>query len=121
MSQEKGDFSDPKLSIELVPKSSHYRNLHNALSREAWKTIRERVYQRAGQKCEICGGQGNRRSVECHEVWEYDDEEKVQRLSRFLALCPDCHAVKHMGRSMIEGDGERALKHLAEINGWSLR
>lgn len=30
--------------------------------------------------------------LECHEVWEYDDDAYVQRLS---ALCSRCHLVKH--------------------------
>lgn len=35
--------------------------------------------------------------VECHEVWDYDDDRKIQRLERRVALCPACHEVKHAG------------------------
>lgn len=33
--------------------------------------------------------------LECHEVWEYDEENSIQRLSKLLALCTPCHRVKH--------------------------
>lgn len=33
--------------------------------------------------------------LECHEVWEYDEENSIQRLSGLLALCTWCHKVKH--------------------------
>lgn len=46
--------------------------------------------------------------LECHEVWDYDDAMRVQRLSELVALCTRCHQVKHWnwastGRSFREG------------------
>lgn len=77
------------------------------------------VYERAGKCCEVCGGRGSKHPVECHEVWEYDETARVQRLVRMVALCPACHEVKHMGLAGIKGRGEIATAHLAEVNGWS--
>jgi hypothetical protein len=57
--------------------------------------------------------------VECHERWEYDDASRVQRLTGLQALCPGCHAVKHIGRSFAEGDGDAAMARLMRINGWT--
>lgn len=81
--------------------------------------IRQRVYRRANHVCEVCGGQGSQHSVQCHEEWAYDDERNVQRLERFIALCPDCHLVKHIGRARNIGRGPWARAHLARINGWT--
>jgi len=68
------------------------------------------AYDNAGHQCEICRGTGSRRSaanpggLEAHEIWAYDISEDgtngVQRLIRLIALCPQCHACKHMGRSV---------------------
>ena len=33
-----------------------------------------------------------------------------------IALCPDCHGVKHYGYSQISGKGEQALLHFMKIN-----
>ncbi len=35
--------------------------------------------------------------LECHEVWEYEEQTRVQRLSSLVALCTRCHQVKHWG------------------------
>lgn len=37
--------------------------------------------------------------LECHEEWEYDEENGVQRLSDLRALCTWCHKVKHWSRA----------------------
>jgi hypothetical protein len=37
-----------------------------------------------------------------------------------MALCPDCHDVKHFGRANEQGRGPLVTLHLAEVNGWSI-
>lgn len=107
-----------KLTAELVPKTAWYSNVRSNVSRTEWDKIRHAVYKKAGNVCEICGGIGNNHPVECHEVWEYDEKTHVQKLARMIALCPDCHSVKHLGRAQFVGIYEKAFKHLMKINGW---
>ena len=110
----------PRLTIELVPKTCWFSNVRSEVTGKAWDKIRRAVAQAAGQCCEVCGGRGPKWPVECHEVWEYRDETRVQRLVRMIALCPDCHQVKHMGLANVKGKGEEAVNHLAKINGWGI-
>ena len=58
--------------------------------------------------------------MKAHEVWDYDDRIHVQKLAGLVALCPDCHAVKHIGLTISRGREEQALRHLATVNGWSI-
>jgi len=109
-----------KLTIELVPKTSWYSNVRSEVSDREWDAIRKAVYRRADYECEICGGTGDEHPVECHEVWEYDDENHTQCLKRMIALCPDCHQVKHIGYASTQGNAHEAAEHLAEVNGWTL-
>lgn len=37
-----------------------------------------------------------------------------------IALCPDCHDVKHFGRAGIQGRGPDALLTLCTVNDWSV-
>jgi hypothetical protein len=67
----------------------------------------------------VCGGRGAEHPVECHEIWDYDDDRLVQRLAGMIALCPACHEVKHFGLTRVRGIDGRAFEHLAEINGWT--
>lgn len=109
------------MTIELVPATCFGSNLRNALPRRGWDVMRRRVYRAAGNRCEVCGGQGTRHRVECHEVWEYDDRDHVQRLVRLVALCPACHGVKHIALTSHHGRTAEALEHLASVNDWTLK
>ena len=105
-----------KLNIELVPETSFFNNVRSAVSRAQWDIIRKKVYSEAYDICQICGGVGKRHPVECHEIWSYDSPKKLQKLEGMIALCPDCHMVKHIGLAEIQGRGERALQHFMKVN-----
>jgi 5-methylcytosine-specific restriction endonuclease McrA len=105
-----------RLEIELVPATSFYNNVRNIVSKEQWDFLRKECYKKANYKCEICGERGDKWSVECHELWEYDDIKHIQKLVRLIALCPNCHKVKHFGHTEIMGKSEEALTHLMKVN-----
>jgi hypothetical protein len=107
------------LTIELVPKTSWYRNVRSNVSAAEWERLKKITSSRAGNVCEVCGGRGKKWPVECHEVFAYDDERRVQKLVRLLALCPSCHDVKHIGLAGVRGNYRRAVAHLARVNEWS--
>ena len=117
--QLRAHFPDARLAIELVPRTSWYSNVRSHVSEAEWDRLRRPVYKRAGSQCEICGGRGPVHPVECHEIWQYDDEASVQRLSGLIALCPACHGVKHLGRSHVKGRGDEAIDQLIKVNRWS--
>jgi hypothetical protein len=109
------------LSVDLIPRSSWGENVRSKFSPSRWDELRRKAYAAAGYRCEVCGGVGPRHPVECHEVWSFDEASGVQRLERLIALCPACHEVKHIGLATMRGHRDRAMRHLAEVNGWSLR
>ena len=105
-----------KLTIELVPKTSFYNNVRKILTRSEWKKISKETSTKANNICEICGGVSWNRSLDCHEIWEYDDINHIQTFKRFIALCTKCHEVKHIGKAEVDGHLERAAKHFMKIN-----
>lgn len=111
-----------KLTVELVPKTCHYSNVRTTVSAVEWDLIRFLAYAKANHVCEICGHtgleQGYKHKVECHEIWEYDDKNKIQRLAGLISLCPLCHQVKHVGRANAMGKQAEVFKQLEEVNGW---
>ncbi len=107
-----------RISVELVPEPMHYINLRSALP-EHWDEIRKTVYRRAGYRCEICGGKGDKHPVEAHELWDYDDKRHVMSLKRCIALCPTCHLCHHLGYANVSGQTEKAEAWLQRINGFS--
>ena len=102
-----------KLEIELVPSSCWYSNVRSNVPSSIWDIIRKKVYEDASHKCEICGRKGR---LECHEIWNYDDVHYIQKLTKMIALCSDCHSAKHIGLARIRGKYEKTTKHLSKIN-----
>jgi hypothetical protein len=109
----------PRLTVELVPPPCHGRNCRSELRPSDWDWVRKICLHKAGHRCEVCGGVGDRDRLECHEVWEYDDERLIQTLTGLQALCPACHEAKHYVRATTIGRQEQADAHLAEVNGWT--
>lgn len=111
----------PKLTIELVPRTSWFKNLRSMVEKKKWDFLRRRTYRQADYKCEICGGKGPKHPVECHERWDYNDKKLIQKLIGLIALCPSCHQVKHIGFASIQGKYNQALNHLKKVNGWTTK
>ncbi len=111
---------EQKLTIELVPQTCWFSNVRSEVTSQMWDILKKRTFQQANYRCEICGGRGNKHPVECHEVWDYNDDCYRQTLVRLIALCPACHECKHIGFANTQGRGEIAAKHLAKVNQWSI-
>lgn len=110
-----------ELNIELVPKTSWWNNLRKVLPKAEWDRIRRKAYSYYGHRCGICGAHAR---LNCHEIWSYDDDNHVQKLEGFIALCDMCHHVKHIGLAGIlsnEGklDYEKVIEHFMKVNNCS--
>jgi len=114
----------PKLTVELVPSTCHFSNVRTTVKPIEWDKIRHISYEAAGHKCEICGETGKQQGyphdVECHEIWEYDDVNHIQKLVGLISLCPTCHQVKHLGRAIAIGKQSVCFHQLAKINKWDI-
>lgn len=112
-----------KLTVELIPTTSFGQNIRNCLPKLVWDLIRKDSYTKANNRCEICNSigksQGYKHNVECHEIWEFDDINKVQKLKGFISLCPRCHQIKHIGRAMAMGKQALVFKHFVKVNNCS--
>lgn len=108
------------LSIELVPESSWFANVRTVATDAEWDKCKAFVRARSGDRCEVCYGVGPKWPVECHEIWRYDLETLTQVLDGLIALCPDCHKVKHIGFAASQGEHvlARSIQHLANVNQW---
>lgn len=86
------------------------------MTKARWDSLRKQVYNKAWDTCEICGGVGPKHPVECHEIWHYDDQKLIQKLIGMIALCPDCHMVKHIGLAGLCGNEDKAIRHFMKVN-----
>lgn len=109
-------MTKPRLTIELVPSTSWFNNVRTAVSKSQWDYLKSKVFSKAYYTCEICGGVGPKHPVECHEIWSFDSKKLIQKLEGMIALCPDCHMVKHIGLAEVQGKKILALLHLRKVN-----
>lgn len=109
----------------MIPKTLFFSNVRTLLPNKYWDQLRNESYEKANHKCEICGdtgkNQGYKHNVECHEIWEYDDIKRVQKLAGLISLCPKCHQIKHFGRTSAIGKQAQAFKHMEKVNNWDHR
>ena len=112
--EDKRQDKELKLNFELVPDSCWYGNLRTYFKPQVWDIIRRKAYSKADGKCTICNAPTKR--LEAHEQWEYDEENKVQRLKRVIAICPDCHKVIHIGLTQLKGNEQAAIEHFIKVN-----
>ena len=113
---------NPKLSVELVPKSCWWSSVRSTVTKKEWDKLRFQSYENANNVCEICGKtgleQGYPHKLECHEIWNYNDKKKIQTLIGLISLCPICHLVKHIGRANAMGKQPEVFKQLEIVNNW---
>ena len=104
---------DYKLQFELIPEECWRGSLYHNLTPTDWDKVRKDAYARAGYRCCICGRKDR---LEAHEKWSYDDEKALQKLEDVLALCHNCHEVKHIGRAQLIGRGADAMEWFMKVN-----
>lgn len=108
--------------IDLVPASSWGKSLYQ-LSRTngagfwgIWKRIRDREIARVGERCEICLVSG--KILTCHESWEYDESQYVQKLVGYRVTCRDCSNILHLGRASTDDNlWKLAESHFNRVTG----
>jgi hypothetical protein len=105
------------LFVDLIPRTSWFRNVRAAVDPADWDRLRRMVYRRAGLRCEACGAR--RVQLEAHERFIYDTRAGIQRLVRLICLCTACHQVTHFGHTRLLGDAaaQAAINHLQTVTG----
>lgn len=109
----------PRLTIELVPGSCWFVNVRSSVPPAVWEVLKKQTAKAARWRCELCAGRGSKWPVECHEVWDYNDQTHTQTLIRLIALCPMCHKTKHIGLALTNGEFPEVRAHMMAVNQWS--
>jgi hypothetical protein len=60
------------------------------LESNEWKKLRQKAYERANHKCELCGALAEH----IHHI-EYPKYSYLDKLSNLIAVCDKCHKILH--------------------------
>jgi hypothetical protein len=105
-----------KLKIEMIPTTAAWNKpLRTGLKKSDWDKIRKAVYAKQNMHCHICGEQPPK-SLDAHEVWDFDEENHIQRLVDIIGVCKSCHIAIHFERAQTLGFEREAREQLIKVN-----
>jgi hypothetical protein len=107
-------FGGNELYIDMIPKTSYFKNVRSIFNDTDWNLIRHYIYERIGYRCECCGVK-KFKYLDAHERWIYDYKTNTQKLIRIIALCKMCHNSTHFGHSKKTKDILKIKEHLKKI------
>jgi len=107
-------YGGSELYIDMIPKTSYFKNVRSLFTDSDWNLIRHHIYERSYYKCECCGIK-KFKYLEAHERWIYNYETKTQTLIRIIALCKLCHNATHYGHSKKTKNILKINEHLKKI------
>ena len=115
---EDREFGSNKLYIDMIPKTSYFKNVRMLFSDSDWNLIRHHIYERVNNRCECCGCKRSK-YLDAHERWEFNNETKTQKLVRIIALCRLCHSATHYGHSKRTKNMDKINMHIKKINNYT--
>lgn len=86
-----------KLHIELIPSTAWGSSLSKTPKSTEWKKIRDLALVNQNGYCHAC--EQEFKSLDAHELWDFDEEKHIQKLVGIIGVCRKCHNTIHYGRA----------------------
>ena len=110
-----------KLQIQVIPDKCIGRNLHSngILEERCWENISRNFRNR--RICGCCEKFFRPGELNAHEVWEFDPENRIQRLVSIIPVCDKCHKTIHYNFVLTtdafqRGEDLKLKSHYVEVN-----
>ncbi len=109
-------FGGNELYIDMIPKTTYFKNVRSIFNDDDWNLIRHHIYERVNNRCECCGIKKNK-YLDAHERWIFDYQTNTQKLIRIIALCRLCHQATHYGFSKRNKNISKISEHIKKVKG----
>jgi DNA-directed RNA polymerase subunit RPC12/RpoP len=107
-------LSQMDIHIELIPERAWGKNVRSKVKKSDWDKIRKAVYAKENMECHIC--REKCKSLDAHEVWEFDEINHIQKLVEIIGICKACHNTIHYGRACKLGTHNEARDNFLKVN-----
>lgn len=85
-------------------------NYEKILQSEEWKKLRQRVFERDGFKCRICG---DTKKLQAHHLFYYKGVSPLKTpFKKIITLCDECHKNEHDTKPIKDFINHKVPKHL---------
>lgn len=93
------------LTQPIVPQSLHYITPRSIMGFTCWEDLKKKYRIIANHHCMICNRYVSHTPddwLELHERYEYDYENRIQKLVGYVSICHECHMYIHQGLLQIQ-------------------
>jgi hypothetical protein len=105
-----------RLKPHLVPRPLWGKSAANLVKRADWERIRCDALTAARCACQVCCTAAPHGGLNCHELWDYDDEDGTATLVGLRIQCKNCDGAVHIGLAVRRGFGKSAIAQLVKVN-----
>jgi hypothetical protein len=103
-----------ELCVDLTPTTVYHKSIDNYLDRHHWNRIKNKVFSRANNKCELCNADNV--PLEVCERWDYETEIHTRYLVNLIAHCDMCKKVNDLH---LNSNELQAKEHLCKVRNFT--
>ena len=106
--------------IELEPLSSQtwWSNSSLHYNKNIWYQYEKLVKDISKGYCFVCGKHCKTSDIVLNDLWDFDDEKKIQTLIGVYPSCLFCHQINTVTLNQTKEKHEEIKNHLMQVNNW---
>lgn len=91
-----------KINFSLIPRAAYGQKLKSVTGEREWLSISTKIREKADYVCSCCGERHPEPyGTHAHEIWEFNQRTKTQKLKDIVCVCANCHEVIHFLNSKL--------------------
>ncbi len=101
--KEKSRQKEYRIQFHFIPQHQNNKNVRSYIEYKngnwhKWQEIRLHYFKKHNYICQSCQSKFDDKSLQLHELWSFNDTDKIQSLISLIPLCAECHSIAHANR-----------------------
>ncbi|MGU2444648.1 hypothetical protein ACTXHA_29965 [Burkholderia cenocepacia] len=102
------------IRFHFIPKEQNNKNVRSYIHYtynhwQKWQDIRLHYFNKHKHICQSCKNTFTDKELHLHELWAFNEHDKIQKLIALIPLCAECHSIAHINRHKKEPEKLIAL------------